>query len=181
MFLDNILNYFIFYLPDNMIVKDENLYYYKNNYYTDSLEIKKSNNEFFYVTNNPYFKNFHKTIYINKFKFFKGNNIPTFYNKYEFTIESWNLGIKNFEANTVLFKKGNELSITLLYNLLCRSLHTLEIEHINMNYIQIIKEICLNLNLHFKEKDSSIIIENMININKNKIIELQTFDELILR
>jgi len=184
MFLDNILSHFIFYIPDEMIVSDKNIYYYKNEYYTDSIEIKENNKEFYYVTNNKLYENNYKTIFVNKFKFFRGNDNPSFYDKYTFTIDSWNNGIKNFESKYTIFNEGNELSITLLYNLICRTLYKLEINNCEQHYsyLKIIFNICNDLNLKFclKNENSSIIITNMKNINIDKIKQLQIFDKLIL-
>jgi len=183
MFLDNILSHFVFYLPDEMVVIDKNIYYYENEYYTDSIKIKENNKEFFYVTNNKLYENSYKVIFINKFKFFRGNDNPFFYDNYIFTINSWNNGIKNFESEYTIFNEGKELSITLLYNLICRTLYKLEINNFNhsIEYLKVILNICDNLNLKIHLNSSSnILITNMLKIDTFKIKQLQIFDKLIL-
>lgn len=173
LFLNNILAQFIFYLPDDMTVVDHNVYYYNEKYYTDDVNLKDL---YILVTNDWRFKS-NSSIYIPKFRYFRGNDFPTFYDIYVFNMSEWNIK-KNFEANHMLFKNGCHLSVTLLFNLICRSLNTLEIHNLDLNFIPQITYICRDLNLDYNLSGNNITIFNISSkLDRDKIIKWQDFSD----
>ncbi len=173
LFLNNILSYFIFYLPDDMVVVDKNIYFYNDKYYTDDVNLR---DQYILVTNDWRFKS-DNSIYIFKFRYFRGNDFPTFYNKYIFNIDTWN-DKKNFESNHVIFNEGSCLSVTLLFNLICRSLNTLSIYNLDINFVPQIIYICNYLNLDYELNSNNITIFDINNkLDRDKIIRCQDFSE----
>jgi len=173
LFLNNILAQFIFYLPDDMTVVDHNVYYYNEKYYTDDVNLKDL---YILVTNDWRFKS-NSSIYIPKFRYFSGNDFPTFYNKYIFNTDTWN-DKKNFESNRIIFNEGDRLSVTLLFNLICRSLNTLEIHNLDLNFIPQITYICRDLNLDYNLSGNNITIFNISSkLDRDKIIKWQDFSD----
>lgn len=175
MFLNNILSYFIFYLPDKMTIIDKHVYFYNNKYYTDEILFK---NDYILVTNDKRYM--HNAIYIPKFRFFRGNDAFCFYDEYIFKTSTW-YEKRNFEAKHLIFDEGEELSITLLFNLICRSLQLLTLKNVDKTLYPQIEEICFLLNLDFEIDNCNIQIKNMFSkLDRKKIIEFQTFDNMII-
>jgi len=173
LYLNNILLHFVLYLPDDMIVIDKNIYYYNGKYYTDDINLRYL---YTLVTNDQRFKS-SNSIYVPKFKYFRGIDSPTFYDRYIFDINEWN-NKKNFESNYMLFKNGRYLSITLLFNLICRSLKILEIHNLDLDFIPQIIYICKDLNLDYSLTKNNITISNISNkLNRDKIIQWQDFSD----
>ena len=173
LFLNNILLHFILYLPDNMVVVDKNIYFYNDKYYTDDVNLR---DQYILVTNDWRFKS-DNSIYIFKFRYFRGNDFPTFYNKYIFNIDTWN-DKKNFESNHIIFNEGDRLSVTLLFNLICRSLDTLSVYNLDIKFIPQIIYICNYLNLNYELNNNNITIFDISNtLDRNKIIRCQDFSE----
>lgn len=172
LFLNNILSHFIFYLPDDMVVVDKNIYFYNDKYYTDDVNLR---DQYILVTNDWRFKS-NNSIYIFKFRYFRGNDFPTFYNKYIFNIDTWN-DKKNFESNHVVFNEGSYLSVTLLFNLICRSLDTLSIYNLDIDFIPQIIYICNYLNLDYKLNNNITIFDINNKLDRDKIIRCQDFSE----
>ena len=172
LFLNNILSYFIFYLPDDMVVVDKNIYFYNDKYYTDDVNLR---DQYILVTNDWRFKS-DNSMYIFKFRYFRGNDFPTFYNKYIFNIDTWN-DKKNFESNHVVFNEGSYLSVTLLFNLICRSLDTLSIYNLDIDFIPQIIYICNYLNLDYKLNNNITIFDINNKLDRDKIIRCQDFSE----
>jgi len=173
LFLNNILLHFILYLPDNMVVVDKNIYFYNDKYYTDDVNLR---DQYILVTNDWRFKS-DNSMYIFKFRYFRGNDFPTFYNKYIFNIDTWN-DKKNFESNHVVFNEGSYLSVTLLFNLICRSLDTLSVYNLDIKFIPQIIYICNYLNLNYELNNNNITIFDISNtLDRDKIIRCQDFSE----
>jgi len=173
LFLNNILLHFILYLPDNMVVVNKNIYFYNDKYYTDDVNLR---DQYILVTNDWRFKS-DNSIYIFKFRYFRGNDFPTFYNKYIFNIDTWN-DKKNFESNHIIFNEGDRLSVTLLFNLICRSLDTLSVYNPDIKFIPQIIYICNYLNLNYELNNNNITIFDISNtLDRNKIIRCQDFSE----
>lgn len=173
LFLNNILSYFVFYLPDDMVVVDKNVYYYNGKYYTDDVNLRGL---YTLVTNDWRFKS-NNSVYLFKFRYFRGNDFPEFYDKYTFTTGSWFIK-KNFESSYVEFNEGNCLSVTLLFNLICRSLNCLKISNIDIDFVPQITYICKYLNLDFDFDENSVIIFNMYDkLDRSRIVSCQDFSE----
>ena len=172
LFLNNILLHFILYLPDDVVVVDKNIYFYEDKYYTDDVNLR---DRYILVTNDWRFKS-NNSIYIFKFRYFRGNDFPTFYNKYIFNIDTWN-DKKNFESNHVVFNEGSYLSVTLLFNLICRSLDTLSIYNLDIDFIPQIIYICNYLNLDYKLNNNITIFDINNKLDRDKIIRCQDFSE----
>jgi len=173
LFLNNILLHFILYLPDNMVVVNKNIYFYNDKYYTDDVNLR---DQYILVTNDWRFKS-DNSIYIFKFRYFSGNDFPTFYNKYIFNTDTWN-DKKNFESNHIIFNEGDRLSVTLLFNLICRSLDTLSVYNPDIKFIPQIIYICNYLNLNYELNNNNITIFDISNtLDRNKIIRCQDFSE----
>ena len=172
LFLNNILLHFILYLPDDVVVVDKNIYFYEDKYYTDDVNLR---DQYILVTNDWRFKS-NNSIYIFKFRYFRGNDFPTFYNKYIFNIDTWN-DKKNFESNHVVFNEGSYLSVTLLFNLICRSLDTLSIYNLDIDFIPQIIYICNYLNLDYKLNNNITIFDINNKLDRDKIIRCQDFSE----
>lgn len=172
LFLNNILLHFILYLPDDVVVVDKNIYFYEDKYYTDDVNLR---DQYILVTNDWRFKS-DNSMYIFKFRYFRGNDFPTFYNKYIFNIDTWN-DKKNFESNHVVFNEGSYLSVTLLFNLICRSLDTLSIYNLDIDFIPQIIYICNYLNLDYKLNNNITIFDINNKLDRDKIIRCQDFSE----